>query len=214
MLNSPHDYYHRHLPHWQPAGAEYFATFRLKGSLPQTAIEQLKIEQKLLKKEATDIANSADTEKTRREKIFKRYEDLLDGATFGPTWLKNAEIAEIVADSIFFFDQSEYDLYAFTIMSNNVHMVFKLLQSYGDSKKYPVTSIIGRLKSYTANECNKKLNRSGSFWQDESWDRVIRNNDELERIIRYVLYNPVKAGLVEEWDEWKFTHCKEIFLEM
>ena len=45
----------------------------------------------------------------------------------------------------------------------------------------------------------------GSFWQAESYDHVVRNG-ELERIISYVLENPVKAGLVEDWEQWPYTY--------
>jgi REP element-mobilizing transposase RayT len=52
------------------------------------------------------------------------------------------------------------------------------------------------------------LGRTGAFWQDESYDHVIRDNAELERVIQYVLYNPVKAGLTDEWTKWKGSYYK------
>ena len=58
------------------------------------------------------------------------------------------------------------------------------------------------LKGYTARKVNHILGRSGTFWQHENYDRCVRNPDELERIISYVLNNPVKVGLVDEWDKW------------
>jgi REP element-mobilizing transposase RayT len=73
---------------------------------------------------------------------------------------------------------------------------------------YIVTKILQDLKSKTAIECNKLLNRKGTFWQHESYDHVIRNETELNRIIEYVLNNPVKAGLVNSPDEWKWNYYK------
>ena len=70
-----------------------------------------------------------------------------------------------------------------------------------------VTEILGKHKGSTARECNKLLNRSGKFWQHESYDHVVRNGKELNRIVNYVLYNPVKAGLCDEWEEWKYSYC-------
>ncbi len=64
------------------------------------------------------------------------------------------------------------------------------------------------LKRYTAYEANQILGRSGAFWQHESYDHFARDEKELERIIKYVLYNPVKAGLVDDWKSWKWTYCK------
>ncbi|HLR76980.1 MAG TPA: transposase, partial [Balneolaceae bacterium] len=192
--------------------AEFFVTFRLSGSLPKKVIEQLKKEQETV--DRADIFNLTSLEKSRRRKTFKKYDDLLDGCRMGPTWLENSKVAQVVWDSMFFFDQVEYDLYAFTIMPNHVHSVFKLLPNLDKQKKYPVTSIIGRLKSYTANECNQILKKSGPFWQEESYDHVIRDDDELGETIKYVIYNPVKAGLVEGWKDWKYTYCRQPFLNI
>ena len=65
------------------------------------------------------------------------------------------------------------------------------------------------IKSYSAREANKILGRRGSFWQAESYDHIVRDEDELERIIKYVIYNPVKAGLVDRWEDWKHTYLLE-----
>jgi len=51
------------------------------------------------------------------------------------------------------------------------------------------------------------LNRSGTFWQHESYDHVVRGDKELIRIAEYVLNNPVKAGLCERWEDWKWNYC-------
>ncbi len=64
------------------------------------------------------------------------------------------------------------------------------------------------LKRHTARQANIVLDRKGALWQDESYDHVIRDNEEYIRIINYVLENPVKAGLVSKWDEWPWTFCK------
>jgi REP element-mobilizing transposase RayT len=74
-----------------------------------------------------------------------------------------------------------------------------------DSSLY---KIMQSLKWYTAKECNKILNRTGQFWQHESYDHVVRNEEELNRIVEYVLNNPVKAGLVETHEDWKWNYCK------
>jgi REP element-mobilizing transposase RayT len=64
------------------------------------------------------------------------------------------------------------------------------------------------LKGYTAHEANKVLNRTGTFWEAESYDHEIRDGEEFGRVIRYVINNPVKAGLVQHWSEWKWTYWK------
>jgi REP element-mobilizing transposase RayT len=64
------------------------------------------------------------------------------------------------------------------------------------------------LKRHTARQANIVLGRQGAFWQDESYDRVIRDNDEYVRTVNYVLENPVKAGLVSKWEDWPWAYFK------
>ena len=72
---------------------------------------------------------------------------------------------------------------------------------------YIVTKILQDLKSKTALKANKILNRSGAFWQHESYDHVVRDEKELRRIVEYVLNNPVKAGFCEKWEDWQWSYC-------
>ena len=77
------------------------------------------------------------------------------------------------------------------------------------AKYHPdLSKIMQSLKRHTARQANIVLGREGPFWQDESYDRVIRDNEEYFRTVRYVLENPVKAGLVLQWNEWQWTYCK------
>lgn len=97
-------------------------------------------------------------------------------------------------------ETKEYDLYAFCIMSNHVHLVFRDLHSnHEDQMKegaFPVTKIMQGLKFYTGLMANRELNRTGSFWHEESYDRLIRNVKELNNAIQYTLNNPVKNWLI------------------
>lgn len=97
--------------------------------------------------------------------MFAKYETLLDGLSIGPTWLKNKSIAGIVYDALHYRDQKEYDLYAFCVMPNHVHLAFKLLDQNETEHKvdFPVTKMFQELKRYTAVEYNKVLNRKGQF---------------------------------------------------
>lgn len=103
-------------------------------------------------------------------------------------------------------------------MSNHVHVVFKPFlderslsvnkdaeRLVYESKDPPLDVIMHSLKSYTANEANKILHRSGAFWETESYDHVIRSAREYGRVKAYVLNNPVKAGLVKDWREWPWS---------
>lgn len=63
-------------------------------------------------------------------------------------------------------------------------------------------------KRYTARQANLFLQREGPFWQAESYDHVVRHSAELERVIHYILNNPVKAGLVKQWQDWPWSWRK------
>lgn len=151
-------FYRRNLPHWQPASAEYFITVRLDGSLPKQAILKLKQEQKLLMQNVQSSSRGMDSLSALRERIhkniFKKYEQLLDSSEVGPTWLSKPGIAKIVKEAIHYRDQKEYDLYAYCVMSNHVHLVFKLLsaQVTQDKNEYPVTEVMASLKN-TLQDC-------------------------------------------------------------
>jgi putative transposase len=64
------------------------------------------------------------------------------------------------------------------------------------------------LKRHTARQANLLLGQEGMFWQHENYDHFVRDDAELGRIIRYVLHNPVKAGLADDWKNWKWSFCK------
>ncbi len=109
----------------------------------------------------------------------------------------------MVADAIKYQDGKQYVLNAFCVLSNHVHMVIDVQRSSA-----PLYRILQKLKSYTAIQANNILNRSGVFWHHESYDHVVRDGKELERIIWYVLENPVKAGLCKSWEDWKWSYVK------
>jgi len=76
----------------------------------------------------------------------------------------------------------------------------------------PLSAIMHSLKSYTAHEANKLLSRTGSFWQHESYDHWVRDQDELERIVEYIKANPVKAGLAARAHEYLWCSAYDRYL--
>ncbi|HSW54623.1 MAG TPA: transposase [Ignavibacteriaceae bacterium] len=142
-----------------------------------------------------------------QKKIFKKYDLLLDNPTNNIKHLKQLEIMEICKSSIHYYDGKEYKLICYCIMPNHVHLVFELL-----AKERNVGEIVGSIKKYSARRANKFLKQVGTFWQAESFDRLVRNEVELFFTVKYVLLNPVNAGLVENWKEWNGTYCYPNYL--
>lgn len=203
-------YYKRHLPHYHPEEFAYFITFRLANSLPISVILKLleDREKELHSISAmTDHKQKAEAYYSSQHSHFTKFDSLLDNSASGPNWLRQKEIADIVFNSILFRDTKEYDLIAFTIMPNHVHLVLipinKVVGRIADPSpeitnngnvvapsddikdisgfenilgkgrnsvaSYKVSKILQDLKKYTGRECNKILNRSGAFWQQESY---------------------------------------------
>ena len=120
-------YYRRHLPHFLPDDSSYHVVFRLTGSLPRMVVKELKFEREQAERLLKRTKNELDRKNLIRQyrwDYFKRFDALLDGDSTGPHWLKNSEIAEIVREAIHYRDGKQYDLLAYCIMPNHVHMVF------------------------------------------------------------------------------------------
>lgn len=188
----------RHLPHWDVEGAPYFITACLDGSIPASGMRDLAAYQDQLKlKPRPQDISPADWEHRLHKLWFARMDELLD---FQPAvrHFERAEIAKIVTDSISYFAEVRYQSIAWVVMPSHIHWVFQPLPAFCESLpkgKSPREVIMHSLKSFTAKECNKVLGLQGRFWQQESYDHWIRDDEELERVIAYILHNPVRAGL-------------------
>ncbi len=204
-------YYERRMPHFQPAGATLFITFRLAGSLPKSVMNALRI---YAHHQEQAIARIPDpVERTRlldesQRRIFGRWDRALDTVKQGPFWLRQPEIAELVAGAIHARDGEHLDLLAYCLMANHVHLVCTPLR---DEKGQPLSlsKMMQSLKGYTAQEANKLLERKGAFWQHESFDHWVRDEDELNRVVWYTRNNPVRAGLIDDETKWPWTYVRE-----
>lgn len=141
--------------------------------------------------------------------LFGLWDNAIHIDRSGRRWLSMAEVATLIWDSILQRDGKVYSLQACCIMPNHVHMVFTPLLRTAD-EYYSLATIMASLKGYTAREANRLLGRKGQFWQHESYDRVVRDEDELMRILAYVIDNPVKAGLVKDANAWPWTYPRVV----
>jgi putative transposase len=204
-------FYRRNLPHYQPENATLFVTFRIAASLPREVVLKIMEEESALECRLSKLADRSERIRLlniQRKRYFERFDSLLDNQKTGPQWLRNHQVADMVSDAILYRDGNIYDLIAYCIMPNHIHMVFIVKRS--DTSLY---NILQSLKAYTARSANKILHREGAFWLHESYDHVVRNEKELKRIIWYVLNNPVKARIVKEWYEWPWLYCRPDMVE-
>ncbi|KAB2924350.1 MAG: hypothetical protein F9K22_06520 [Bacteroidetes bacterium] len=202
-------YYRRHLPHFHPSAAVYFVTFRLAGSLPGHVLNQVRQERQFLKERiAAGFPNmNREAVRSMHRIHFERIEQSLDSVSTGPRWLERSDCASTVLEAVRFHDVRSYDLIAGTVMPNHVHVMF-----YHDTREFntTVTDILGSIKRYSGRLCNTIVNRTGNpFWQEESYDHIVRSDAEFEATIRYIVHNPVKSGLTDDWRMWRWTYVKQ-----
>jgi REP element-mobilizing transposase RayT len=158
-------------------------TWRLHGSLP----------------EATPAEVEAISKLTPRQK-FTRIEKLLDSASYGPHWLTDARIAQVVCETIEcgHVRFARYSLHAYVVMSNHVHILI--------TPRYPMAEIMKTLKGVTARHANQILGRTGQdFWRRESFDRWCRDEEHFRKIREYIENNPVKVGAAKSPREFPWS---------
>jgi len=183
----------RRLPHWDIDNATYFVTCCLAGSLP-----------------ARGLLPGRRSKPSRRRALqsagerFAAWDALLDTES-AVAWLVDPALAAIVQESILSGAGDRYQLTAYVVMPSHVHWVFRPLETMHSNGTWPRSRILASFKRSTALACNRLLGRQGDFWQAESYDRVVRNGEELARTVRYIERNPVRAGLCRESHEWRFS---------
>lgn len=187
-----------YIPHWIREGATYAVTFRLGDSVPADVSEQWQQE----RKDIIDRAKQQNRELTIHEvmELKHLFSDKIESylnAGHGECVLKDSKAAKIVQDALLYFHGNRYELVAWVIMPNHVHVVVRPL---GDNE---LSEIVHSWKSFSADEINKVLNRTGNLWMVEYHDHLICDESDFENQVAYVLENPEKAGL----KEWEWIGC-------
>lgn len=175
-----------YLPHFDGGELAQFITFRLHDSLPGSVLVRWKEE--LTNEKAGKV-----------EAIMRRRVEAYLDQGHGSCYLKEPGVATLVQNALLFHDQSKYRLAAWVVMPNHAHVLCS------PGIRHSLAEIMHSLKSYTANEANKMLGRTGRFWQKEYFDRYIRNARHFAKVVAYIENNPVKARLCEEIEDWPFS---------
>jgi type I restriction enzyme R subunit len=189
------------LPHWFQPGVTYFVTFRTEDSIPaEVADLWYRRREEWLRSHGVTTADpkwqNALAKLPKKQQLefhntFSRaYMEYLDRG-YGACVLKTPSLARIVADSLKHFDGERYQMGDFVVMGNHVHLLASMLGS---------TDIVEQCyswKKFTAAQINQAMRRRGRFWQEESFDHLVRSSEELEYLQRYIAENPMNANLRE-----------------
>ena len=84
------------------------------------------------------------------------------------------------------------------LMPDHFHGLVQLL------KGSTIHNVIHHLKGRSSHQINQSLNRSGKFWQNSYFDRQIRKEDDIKEIARYIVANPIRAGLVKRVGDYPY----------
>jgi len=177
-----------YVPHFDAPGVTQFVTFQLHDSFPVTR----RAEFEAIMKEADDSAKR------------KQLEAWLDRG-HGECWLRQREVAEVVEKVLLEADGRDYQMQAWVVMPNHVHLVV-------DVWGVPLVKLFNGWKGKSSRLANVFLNRSGKFWQEDYYDTLVRDEAHLKKAIRYTEQNPVKAFLAKAAREWSWSsahHCDE-----
>jgi RecG-like helicase/REP element-mobilizing transposase RayT len=119
----------------------------------------------------------------------------------------------IVLDAVRHFHRSRYELFAACVMPDHVHLIFQPWPKEQGADNQPIfwslTELLHSLKSFTAHAINKAEAGDGGIWQQESFDRFIRSDRDLEEKFRYVLRNPWASGVVREDQDYSWVWTQE-----
>ena len=123
-------------------------------------------------------------------------------------WVLPERVRSIVLESCLHDNGAKFDLRVAVVMPHHVHMIFTPLVNQQAMEVYSLAEIMDAAKGSSAHKINKVLGRKGRVWQPESFDHVLRSSENLDAKIIYVLENPVRAGLVDQWTEYPWIWKK------
>jgi REP element-mobilizing transposase RayT len=118
-------------------------------------------------------------------------------AGHGACLFRHPKYAAELRRAILHFHEVRYEVGCFVIMANHCHLAIRLLEDY------QLEAEVGAMKGVTANFVNRGEGRRGELWQQESFDRIIRDAEHLYRVVQYIGANPRRAGIAcQDWNRW------------
>lgn len=178
--------YQRHLPHWRQPGATYFVTFRLADSVPRSVLELVE----RLRREC-ELRSHEPAAKSLREECERKSRNLLEASLdegHGACVLRDELNVEILRGRLAHGLGTQHFLGCGVVMPNHVHAIICPFEGF------PLEDILGQVKAYSAIKINSRSGARGRLWQEESYDRIIRDEEHLYRVIQYIGRNPLKCN--------------------
>ena len=124
---------------------------------------------------------------------------------YGECCFKNKDYVTKLHDSILHFHEQRYEIGCFVVMANHCHLAMRPFDGFDLEKE------IGAIKRAASRFINEREGQSGPLWREESYDRIIRDEEHLYRVLQYVGRNPAKAKLpMDQWYRWLNPNWKDV----
>lgn len=195
MDQNPSLHMRGYLPHLELAGTTQYVTFRLDDALPMEVYSRWRDE----------LCHLSDRDRMRE--LYRRCERFLD-AGHGSCIFKNPAAARIVQESLFEYSRTHYDLHYWVVMSNHAHI---MITPFGGVS---LSDAMQRIKGASSKRIHEKLGGRGRLWQPESFDRLVRNDDMRDRVAHYIHWNPVKAKLCKQPEDWPYSSANRVAVDL
>ncbi|HKO35507.1 MAG TPA: transposase [Pyrinomonadaceae bacterium] len=185
--------------------------------MPQHVVASWLFERKNIVKAAEQMKRPlTESEERRLTHLYSENVERYLDAGHGSCFMKDDRVAGLVSNALCHFNGRRYSLAAWCVMPNHVHVVIqpfdgKTITAGTAVPHSELSEILHSWKSFTSKEANKLLRRSGDFWQAEYYDHLIRDEADFRHAVRYVLDNPITAGL-KNWKWVELTECGKRFL--
>jgi len=196
----------RFLPHYQETQQIFSLTWRLDGELPQQILLSIREIQAAMAELRAKAPGSICPDLIKKyRQCIERYDEQLGRHPATGINLCHSDIAPILTHAFHFYDSNLYELHAYCVMPNHVHL---LLKPHADDPENGVllSDIVRRIKGYTAKQIQKQGYSGNKIWRADYFDRYIRSDKDYAYTVAYILYNPVKASLVKEYSEWDYSY--------
>ena len=113
-------------------------------------------------------------------------------------YLGNPELADNVVSALVHYHGVSVDVLAYCLMPDHIHLLVSLAR---DGK--PLARVdAADFKRWTAHEARRS--GVGLRWQSGFYEHIVRRNEDVAVIARYILANPVRARLAEEWGAYRW----------
>lgn len=193
--SAPVKIYYRNLPHWRQTGATYFVTFNLADALPANKRRELAAMRREWE-HSYPAPRDEETWTKYARAVFRKVDIWMDAGS-GNCWFRKSQHAMELSRSILHFHLQRYEIGCFVVMANHCHLTMRPFEPF------EMEDEIGSIKNVVALNINRSESLSGTLWQQESYDRIIRDEEHLYRVVQYIGSNPARAGIaLAPWHRW------------